>query len=241
MSESYDKIIRQVALRGNLIEPSSASAMETNYTTALFGSTQLGNRAIEYPITAIYDAILSAGDRLIGLIGLDKNSPYRPHFNSVTSSVATGAVIPLVDSTSKSRVGVIGDVRDASTSKKLVAKDYQEVIGYSNLTLKQTPHWYFTDNVRIWHTRSNVTLDIVVWDKVDQLTLMAQTSGGAKGNCPFPQDLHEALVCGALSYIFRGDFNSEQVGIWRQYFNDKLQELGAHLSSDEVEKRKLTE
>lgn len=239
--ESYDKIIRQVMLRGNLLSSDSASTMDTSYTTALIGTSQIGDRGIEFPEDAVYDAILNAGDRMVGLIGLDKNSPYRNYFAGVTSSVATGAVIPIVDASSKSRVGVIGDVRDASTSKKLVAKDYQEVVGYSNLTLKQSPHWYFTDNVRIWHTRTNVTLDIVIWDKVDQLTLMNQTSGGVKGNCPFPQDLHEALVCGALSYIFRGSFNHTQAPQWRGYFNDKLSELGAHLSSDEVEKRKLTE
>lgn len=239
--ETYDKIFRQVALRANQLQADTATALQTAYTTALIGQTEMSDRAIEFPKEAIDDAILNAGDRIVNLIGLDKNSPYRGNFAGVTSNVASGSLIPLISASSKSRIGLIGDVLDASTSKKLAAKDYQEVIGYSNMTLKQTPHWYYTDNVRIWHTRTNVVIDIIVWDKSDQLTLLAQTGGGVRGACPFPQDLHEALVCGALSYIFRGNFNNEQVGMWRGYFNDTLQILGAHLASDEVEKRKLTE
>lgn len=241
MAETWDRVFRQVILRGNLLQADDASTLATNYTTALIGQTEMSDRAIMFPKVAVDDAILNAGDRMVGLIGLDKNSPYRSFFAGVTSNVASGAAIPLISSTSKTRVGVIGDVLDASTSKKCVAKEYQEVIGVGSMTLKQSPHFYYTDNVRIWHTRTNVVIDIVVWDKADQLTLMAQTAGGVRGACPFPQELHEGLVCGALSYLFRGEFNVEQAKQWRATFNEVLAQLGTHLSSDEVEKRKLTE
>lgn len=240
MAETYDKIFREVALRANMLQADAAATLNTNYNVALIGQTELADRAIEFGEYAIDDAILNAGDRMLALISADKYSPHRTHFAGVTANLATGALIPLIDSGSKSRIGVIGDVRDASTSKKLVAKEYQEVIGYSSLTVKQSPHWYYTDNVRIWHTRTNVVCDVVIWDKSDQRTLMTQTAGSVRGACPFPQSLHEALICGALSYVFRGDFNSEQVGIWRQYFEQTLRELGMQ-GREEVQTRKLDE
>lgn len=219
------------------MQADSASALATAYTQTTPGQTQMEDRAIEFPAVAVYDALLNAGDRLVGIIGLDRHSQYRSHFAGVTASLASGATIPTTSSTAAPIVGVIGEVRDATTSKKLVAKEYQDVIGISNMTLKQSPHWYYTDNTRIWGTRTMVA-DVVVWDKNAQLALMAASP---RGTCPFPQDLHEALVCGALSYIFRGDFNSNQANVWRGYFNDKLQELGAHLSMADVDARKITD
>lgn len=245
MAETWDSIQRQVILRANQLQANSATALSTSYETSTIGQTEMGDRAIEFPMLAINDAILNAGDRLVNVIGLDIYSPYRNYFADVTASLTTGSSIPLISDNSQSRVGLIGAVRDSSTEEKLVAKDYKDVVGISKLTLKQSPNWYYTDNVRIWHTNTSVICDIVVWDKSTQLLSMGYDPSGdsdpTRGECPFPQDLHEALVCGALSYIFRGDFNNSQVSLWRGYFNNRIEELGIHVVSEEVEKRKITE
>lgn len=223
MAETYEKIFRQVVLRANQLAADDTSALAASYVTSAIGDTQMADRAIEFPAMAINDAILNAGDRLVGAIGMDPYSPYRRFFAGVTANLATGSELPLLDSGNKTVVGVIGDVRDATSFKKLVSRNYQAVIGVSNLALlKQSVHWYYTDNVRIWHTRDNVICDVVVWDKADQLTLLTTNP---RGNCPFPQELHEALVCGALSYIFRSTFNIEQVMIWRRYFEAVIARL----------------
>lgn len=243
MSETYDKIFRQVVIRANQLTVSDASTLATNYSTAAIGQTEMSDRAVEFPAAAINDAILQAGDRLVNVIGANKHSPYRSWFTDTTNDIANGNVIPLVSSSNKSRVGVIGAVKDSTGGQKLVAKEYNQVIALKvsspAITLKQSPFWYYTDNVRIWHTRSNVTCDIVAWDKVDQITLM--NTSPTRGACPFPQDLHEALITGALSTLFRGTFNNEQAIQWKNYFDQTLERIAGFSSEARLELRKVTD
>lgn len=230
----WDTIFRQVALRANQLQADTTADLASNYEEPLIGQAEMTDRAIEFPELAIDDAILNAADRLVRVFAFDPYSPYRTPFLDTGTNLTNGAVI---NDNIQNMVGVIGDVRDSITSTKLVAKEYSEVVGVSNLaTLKQEPHWYYTDNIRIWHTRTIVKCDAVIWDKDEQLTLMQQTAGGERGDCPFPEDLHEALVSGALSYVFRGDFNSDQVKTWRAYFEQTLQGMNPL-----VQERKLAE
>jgi hypothetical protein len=222
MSDTYDIIFRQVVLRANQLQANSASGLATNYGSATLDDTEMGDRAVEFPKTAIDDAILNAGDRIVGEIGLNPMSPYRSNFQGVTSNLSSGSLVPMVDSNSKSRVGLIGDVKDASTSAKLQLKSYEEVDAANRSGLVQNIYWFFTDNTRIWHTRTDIVADVVIWDKADQRALL---NSNPRGACPFPQNLHEALVSGALSYIFRKDFNSDQVKIWKGVFDEVLTTL----------------
>lgn len=227
MGQTYDKIFRQVALHANQIETVSASALQTSYQTSTIGQTELGDRAVEFPFESINDGILRAGDKMIGVIGMNRKSPYRPFFHDVTGSLASGAVIPLTSTNSKTRVGHIGDVRDASSNALLKEVDsYAEIESLNTLKtniLKKAPHFYFYDGVRIFHTRTNVVADVVVWQKNDQIALMESSP---RGQCPFPEELHAGLVAGALSEMFRGSFNTEQAEMWRARFNDVLAMLG---------------
>lgn len=225
MPDNWDKIFRQVALRANQMQADSASALRTNYVNTTIGQTELSDRAIEFPKEAIDDAILNACDKLIGAIANNRHSIYRLPFTTLSSNIASGAALPTTDSTSVPRVGVIGNVFStvSAVTYKLVAKPYQQVVGAASLSTTVTRYWYFTDNHKIWHTSSQpVNVEVVSWSKDAQRTAMAATPRGA---CPFSEDLHEAIVCGALSYVFRSNFNSEQVGIWRAYFTDVLNDL----------------
>lgn len=226
MAVTYEQIQRQVILRANQLQADSAATLSTLYATATIGQTEMGDRATEYPALAINDAILNAGDAMVNAIGNNRHSPYRVFFADVTGSLANGATVPLVSTTPKPRVGIIGDIRDAGTNQKLTAASFQVIQGYNNLKtniLKVNPYLYYTDNVRVWHTTTNVIADCVVWSKTDQQTLMQATP--TRGACPFSEDLIECLICGALGYVFRGTFNVEQVDKWRAYFVDSLTRL----------------
>lgn len=226
MSELYNFLQAEVMLRGNEMQADSASALATSYTSTTPGATELGDRGVEFPPTAINDCMLSAEDAMVRRIGANPKSPYRNFLTDVSASVASGALIPIISSGGKSRIGVIGDVRDAGDSTLLTFAPKQVVLGVKVLgtnILKKAQYLYYEDHTRIWHTRTNITTDMVIFDKSDERTLMTSSP---RGTCKFPQDLHEMIVCGALSYMFRGDFNAGQVGIWRQYFNDGLAMLG---------------
>jgi len=227
MAVLYNVVQRQVQLRANQLAADNATDLATWYSSAVPGQAGLGTRAIEFPFVAINDAILNAGDTMVRAIGNNPESPYRNFFADVTSSLASGALLPTSSSTSKPIVGIIANVRDASNpNRKHKLAPYQVVEDYNVLKtnlLKVNPYLFYTDNVRIYHTSTNIIADVVIWSKTDQTTLLESTP--ARGTCPFPEELIECLVCGALSYIFRGDFNIAQISTWRGYFNDCVSKL----------------
>lgn len=233
MSVTWDIVQRAVILRGGELKADSASSLSTLYATADIDQTDLDDRAIEFPFLAINDAILNAASHMVKLIGLDVESPYRSYFAGVTSSIATGATIPTVSSTSKPVMGVIGDVKDASTSKRCTAAPYEAVIRLTNISayFGTAPHHYYTDNTRIWHTRTNVVADVVMWSETDQRALMVTTP--ARGTCPFPDDLLPTLVEGSLSFLFKGQFNMDQAEYHRQRWNEMLASSGLKTPTQE--------
>lgn len=216
MSGTYDLIYRQVALKANLIDSVSASSIISSYANTSMGATQIGERATMFPPLAITDAILNSGGMIVSAIGHNYKSPYRPFFADTSGNIANGGSIGTQSTNSKDRVGIIGEVRDASDGNRCQFKSLQEVLAARDLTtLKQSVYWYFTDNVKIWHTRTNVVADEVIWHRSDQLTLL---EASPKGACPFPGDLYTAVIVGALSELMRGTFNMEQAPMWSQKF-----------------------
>lgn len=215
---------REVMLRANLFPATSGASQTTKYGVANPGDSQMVDRAVQFPELAVNDALLDAGDVMVGRIGRNPQSPYRIYFQDTTSNVASGALLPTSSSTSKPIIGVIGEVRDASGSALMNLADERVVKGYNILKtniVKVQPNLFYTDNVRIWHTTTNVVADVVIWSKTDQLALMATNP---RGTCPFPEDLIELLVEGALANVFRDKFNIEQARIYQQRFDAHVQE-----------------
>lgn len=219
---------------------SDSSTLQTNYTSTSIGQAALTARASEFPKEAIDDAILNACDAIIFLIGNDRKSQYRKFFHDVTASIASGAVIPIIGSTAVPVIGKLGTVRDASDSSKMKFRAYGDVkltLSLNSSTLTR-PKIFFTDNVRIWHTVSNVTIDVVVYSKAAQRILMAATPRGA---CPFPEDLADCIVYGALSLLFKGGLNNEQARQWREEFFTSLKQRFGESQVNELEQREILE
>lgn len=222
MAQTWNYIFRQVILRGNLLASENPTVLQSNYTVPAIGQSQMLGNATEFPKEAVDDCIVNASDLLVGAIAADENSPYRGFFGSDSPNITNGSTIPLVSASGKPRIGVVGSIRDSSTNKKLKFKDFDSIANLENIDSLQEIYWCYTDNVRLWHTRENVIADIIEWDKDSVYAALASTP---RGTIPFPGDLHESLVCGALSFLFRNNFNVEQVDRWRQYFNQTLQRV----------------
>jgi hypothetical protein len=215
---------REVMLRANLFPTTSGTTQETSYSVANPGATEMADRAIQFPPTAINDALLDSGDVLVGRIGANPHSPYRIFFSDVSSNISSGSLIPTTSSTSKPVVGVIGDVRDASGNALMNFASERVVKGYNTLKtniVKVQPNLFYTDNVRIWHTTTNVVADMVIWSKTDQLALMVTNP---RGTCPFPEDLIDLLVEGALAKVFRDNFNTAQATVYQNRFEAHLEQ-----------------
>lgn len=220
MATTYTPIWRQIALRANQFKADSATALNTAYTATTPGTTELGDRAIEFPKLAIDDAILNAGDDIVTAIGENPKSPYRTHFADVTGNISNdGAIIPTTSNTSKPIVGVLGSIFDATDNRELQDRPLPMVRSAKTVTLKMSLYYYASDGKRMWHTRTNVYGDCVIWDKEDQLALLASTP---RGTCPFPHGLHRLLVSGGLTYIFRQGFQVDQVPLHAARFEPDL-------------------
>lgn len=228
MSVTYDKIFRQVCLKGNLLRSESAALFETYYTDPEVGATQMLERASEFPKSAIDDCILAAGDRLVRAIGKHPTSPYRKDFTDQTNPLQYGEKIPTFSQFGFPIVGVIGAVRDVDTDEEFERADSrQQITDYNALILKSDVRMYWTDNVRVWATGANreVVCDVVVWSKDDERAKLVATP--TRGDCLFTEDLHEALVVGALGTLMRGTFNDSQVTGWATLFDNSLKEIEA--------------
>ena len=233
---------REVMLRGNLSPATAGATQSTNYSAAAPGDSAEADRAIQFPELSVNDVLLDAGGTIVELIGLDPQSPYRKYFADVTASIASGATIPTVSTTSKPVIGVIGDVRNASSpNQRLNFADERVVKGYNTLStniLKVNPYLYYTDNARIWHTITNVIADVVIWSRNDQITLMGTTPRGA---CPFSEDLIGLLVDGALAKLFRNQFNMEQAPIYEGKWQTGLGRTFGEPAVAQLRTREITE
>jgi hypothetical protein len=226
MAETWDKLFRATVLRGGLLKADDATTLEANYVVANIGQTQMDDRAVMFPKTAIDDALLMAGDQLVRAFAGNPLSPYRRNFHDITPAIASNGLIPTISDGGFPIVGVIGDVYDFVNLDALVRLDTEDEVNTILLltTIKQQLMYYWTDHVRIVHTRpvTDVHCDVVVWDKEAE---RAKLNTNPRGQCNFTEDLHEALICGALANIFRSSWNAEQVEVWATYFTKKLAEV----------------
>jgi hypothetical protein len=219
---SWDKIQREVMLKANQLNAADASTLASIYSVTSIGQTELNDRAIEFPFSAINDSILDACGKIVGVIGFNPNSPYRSYFHDTTDSISDGGRIPEYSQAGHPRVGVIGAVYDSSNSRECERVARQQVDGADALSLKISPYLFNSDGVRIWHTRTSVVADIVVWEAQVERYWM---ESAVRGECPFPDSLNGTIVSGALHYLFRSKFNNEQAEQWGVRFSDDLERL----------------
>jgi hypothetical protein len=222
MSDTWEKLFRQVALKGNLLKASVAATLETAYSTATIGASEMLDRGSQFPKTAVDDALLAAGDKVIRQIAADPNSRYRKEFHSETAALTSGDVMP-TEVGGVPIVGVFGTVRETNTNTDMQQVTKQQLDAYLGITLKQGLYYYAIESVRLWHTQPTgvVKADACLWSKTTQLALLAASPRGA---CPFNSDLHEAVVNIALSILFRGMNNQEQAEQWKVRGDQSLAE-----------------
>lgn len=222
MATTWDKIQRSVMLKANQLNAADASTLASVYSVPAIGQTELNDRGIEFPFNAINDALLDAGGKIVEKIGQNPNSPHRSYFHDQTDAISDGGRIPEYSQAGHPKAGVIGAVYDSATNEECEMVSRQMVRGADALSLKVSPFFYFTDQTRVWHTRTSVVADIVVWDAAIERLWM---ESNPRGDCPFPDSLHEGLVNGALSILFRSSFNDAQADKFAERFLHTLNAL----------------
>lgn len=228
MSLSYNTILRNVAIRINAIEGTTASDLETNYVVSPLTTTQVVSA--DFSFTPIKDAILLAEEKLAHAIANVGNHPWRRFLNGITASIAHQGIIPSTDASSNPIVGIYGAVRDASDGTICTEMPLEVIrrrVRNANSFYRAASYFYKIDGVRIEHTRTNVTIDVCVYNRTTQQTAINTLTN----NTVLPDALEEALVCGAVSYLVRDDAFSAQAALYRTYFQDTLAMIARGLTS----------
>lgn len=228
MAIAYNTILRNVAIRINAIEGTTAPDLETNYVVSPLTTTQVVDA--DFSFTPIKDAILLAETKLAHAIANVGNHPWRRVLNGITASIANQGIIPSTDASSNPIVGIYGAVKDASdglTCTEMPLEVIQRRVRNANSFYRTPVYYYKIDGVRIVHTRTNVTIDVCVYNHTTQQTAINTLTNSML----LPDALEEALVCGAVSYLVRDDAFSAQAVLYRNYFQDTLAMIARGLTS----------
>lgn len=228
MSVSWNTILRESVLRVNGLTGPLAASLETAYTTVPLTTTQM--RSADFSFSFYKDTCLAVEGKLANAIANVGNHPWRAYLTGVTSSLAHKASLPSLSSASKPIIGIFGSVYDASDGTVCTENSLERITRRTRNAgsrLKSAVYWYKMDGQRIYHTRTNVVIDVCVYDRSTQLTSI----GTLTNNILLPDVLEEAYVCGMVSYMVRDDAFVAQSQIYRQYFNDTLAGISQGLTS----------
>ena len=215
---TYHNVLAEVGLRINALTGADASALNTTYATRPLTTSHW--RSARFPFAGAKDAILNAEAMIVNTVAETDQHPWRKYLLATTGNLASGDSLPTTIS-SKNVIGVVGDVRDSTSGRKLTEKSFQEVIRKSNAFFTRGVHFFHvTASRRIYHTRTNVVADLCTYLRTTQAT--AYDSNGAY----LLPDLAEPLyVAGALMLLTRDGRFESQAALYGSYFNAALQAI----------------
>lgn len=228
MAVTYEKVLRAAALRVNALVGATAAALETSYATSPLTSAQFDSA--DFPFTAFKDGALSVESKLANAIANVGNHPWRSVLASTTATITHGNVIPAVDVDTVPIIGVLGSVYDGSDGTvctEMALDDIRIAKRNANSWLLAPVYGYKIDGRRIFHTRTNVKIDVCIYNRAARETAI----GTLTNQILLPEVLEEAYVCGIVSMLVRDDAFTGQAAIYRGYFNDALASIAQGLTS----------
>lgn len=199
-------IMRQAYTRIGALS-GTAAQIDTAYSAALTGlNTE------SFPPQAMEDMLALIESEIANAVASNENHVWRPILHGVTSSIATGGLIPTFSSTANTAkiIGVYGQVRDAVTPFRPLTPGLHEdeirmLNENPNAMFKLDHYSYVIRAPRIYATRPNVTIDVCTFDfdarktaiDADQALLFEQAEGayfsGLMSNLANEDSLLQAL------------------------------------------------
>jgi hypothetical protein len=219
MGVPYNMLIRNVAVRINALTGATQPAeLETAFIITPLTATDVQGSAV-FPFSAIQDAVLQAEQKLAQMIAETPDHAWRAKLISQTDELANNATLPAQDENGLSIIGVYGDVFD-STNERVLSEQPVEVIQRRLNTpgLWKIPvyHYAMTGD-SIIHTRTNVRIEVCVWDYLNQQAAIENND-----DMLLPDVLEEAIICGAITMLVRDDEWLAQGSQYASYFTESL-------------------
>jgi hypothetical protein len=232
MTTKYHDLLADVALRANAFDAPLPADIEAKYktrplTAALFNSA-------DFSYEAMIAALAGAEEQLVNAIAATPDNEDRGYFTIPTAPLASGTLMPIAAAGGKAIIGVAGAVRDAGDFGLCTERPVQE-IERLNLDAGQLyiiPAYFFKIvGNRIFHTRRNnqVVVDVCVYDYTSQIQAITTNT-----TMLLPDDLGEALICGAVATLVRDNEFAEQAGLYAGYFATVLARYGPTSSAEKA-------
>lgn len=219
MSFTYDKMIRQAALRVSAVTGATVVAKEAAYTTSPLTASQIGS--VDFPLTAFRDAAISTVAKIIRFYANIKSHPFHTFHATQTASIAHKGNIPSVSSTNKPIVGAYGAVRNASSGEAMTEQPIQiikSIVDNTDDFLKDSYDYFKIIGRRLYHTATNATIDVVTFSESDERTAI-QTSGGVT---PLPDAVFDIAWCNMVAMLVVDDSFANQAALHSNYVNNEL-------------------
>lgn len=223
MSVPYHTIIRQAAVRISSIVGVTATALDSAYLTSPLTATQISST--DFTIGMQKDAVVNVVGRIIRTYASVPNHPFRAYNISQTANIAHKGVIPSTNSASVPIVGVYGAVRDASTGQELTEQPIQiinTIVDDTDSFLKGEYYYFKQVSDRLWHTRTNVVMDVCTFSASNELTTIANN-----GNAPIPDACIDIAVAGLIAQYVIDDEYTAQANMYGNYFENCLSQMAS--------------
>lgn len=221
MSIPFRQIIRQAAFRVTAVSGITAAALEAAYTTSPLTTTQIGTTDFTYSM--LKDALVGVVGRIIRTYASVPGHPFRDFNISQTANIAHKGLIPSTNSLSVPIVGVYGAVRDSSTGEALTEQPLQiikTIVDDTDGFLKGEYYFFKIVSDRLFHTRTNVVIDVCTFSASDQLTAITNN-----GDAPLPDALLDVAVAGLVAALVVDDEFVNQASLFSNYFENCLAEM----------------
>lgn len=235
-------ILRQILLRGNFLA-GDAETLRLAYLKEPLSKLVLTQNGAMYSFEAICDGVIQAMTLILSAIGENRESQHRSAFIQDTAPLVSGAVIPTLSASGASRFGVIRDVREYVDPAvipfgdvilpKYLTHQPRTLIDVANRQHPRTAglvYYYYTDDVRLWHTSGFASAEIVACDMERERENLVEANDAEL--CPLPVELIPALEWGSLAFIQRDTFNAEQAMMNHQKFAAELGRIAGKQVAD---------
>lgn len=210
---TWNDVIRQVAITTNALIGAQPAALETTYSTVPLTAANFQSSII--PFTMMKDKMLNAESALVGTAAATANHPWRAFIADTTGSLASGAPMPTTGTNGQEIIGVYGAVRDADDAQICTLSETQDIRvrnqNPGNMFLLPVYQYAFYDR-RIYHTRTNVIVDVCVYERPNADTLDLTTE------ILLPDVALPAYVAGGVMECCRDDEFLQQAGRFGEYF-----------------------
>lgn len=228
MAVMWSKVLRSVASRVNAIAGAQAATAQSNYITEPITSAQMNSA--RFPFQMVADACVDAESQIAQTVANVINHPWRRILGGTTNPITSGNDIPLNSSLSLPIIGPYGAVLDYNDSTPLTEAPLEVIIRRRRSTHLILPSYFYKIvDRKIFHTRTQVTIDVCGYNRDTALSNLA-------GNnfILFPDVAVPIYVAGATAFLVKDEEYVQQAQVYAAAFTQMLSELATGATSISV-------